>query len=94
MPEDDSAEAILVTVDPDSTRSALPDSGLARFGIHIPVADSPIARPALDTVASWEFSDSALSGDPDADTRRVRISLRSEWGADMGRTPVSRQARA
>ena len=81
VPEGDSA--ILVTVNPTSAGSALPESNLTRFGIHIPVADSPIAVTWPQTVPLWEFSDSALSGDPDADTRRVRISLRSEWGADM-----------
>ena len=82
VPEDDSG-AILLTVHPDSGWSAVPDSTLTRFGIHIPVAQSPTPRPALDTVPSWQFADSALSGDADADTRLVRIWLRSEGGADM-----------
>ena len=83
VPEDTSAGAILVTAHPRSGGSVLTDSGLAHFGIHIPVTDSLIKRPGLKPVVHWEFSDTALSADREADTRLVEIALRSEWGADM-----------
>ena len=82
VPEDVSG-ARLRTVHPGSAGSATIDTSATRFGIHIPVATSPIPVTWPDTAPSWELSDSALSDDPDGDTRRVLISLRSDWGADM-----------
>ena len=81
--EDDSAGAILVTVPPESAGSAVTDTSLTRFGIHIEVTDSSIARPALRQAVDWAISDSVLSGDQEADTRQVQVSFRSEWEADM-----------